>query len=69
MVDSGLERRIIQRGGPTLVVHHPRLDHVVALTAQHEAVQPTAYDAPLFVTGEDWELISDVKIFLAGNVA
>ena len=50
MIDSGLERRIIQLGGPTLVVHHPRLDHIVPFTAQHEAVQPTSYDATLFVT-------------------
>ena len=68
MIDSGLERRIIQRGGPTLVIHHPRLDHIVTFTAQHEAVQPASYDPALVVTGEDWELISDVKIFLGGNV-
>ena len=68
MVDSGLERRIIQRGGPTLVIHHPRLDHIVTFTAQYEAVQPASYDSALVVTGEDWELISDVKISLGGNV-
>ena len=68
MIDSGLESRVIQFGGSTLVVHHPRLDHVVTFAAQHEAVQPTPYDAALFIAGEDWELIADVKIFLAGTV-
>ena len=52
---------------PTLVIHHPRLDHIVTFTA-HEAVQPASYDSALVVTGEDWELISDVKISLGGNV-
>ena len=45
MIDSGLERRIIQRGGPTLVIHHPRLDHIATFTAQHEAVQPAGWTA------------------------
>ena len=53
---------------PTLVIHHPRLDHIVTFTPQHEAVQPASYDAALVVTGEDWELISDVKIFLTSTV-
>ena len=68
MIDSGLEGGTIQRDGPTLVVHDPRLDHIVTFTAQYEAVKPASYDSALVVTGEDWELISDVKIFLGGTV-
>ena len=68
MSDSGLERGVVQTDGSTLVVDHPRLDHIVAFTAQNEAVQPASYDSALVVTGEDWELISDVKIFLGGTV-
>ena len=68
MSDSGLERGVVQTDGSTLVVDHPRLDHIVAFTAQHQAVQPTSYDAALFIAGEDWELIADVKIFLGGTV-
>ena len=68
MSDSGLERGVVQTDGPTLVVHHPRLDHIVAFTAQHQAVKTTSYDAALFISGEDWELIADVKIFRGGTV-